>query len=118
MILQLLSVFIGVVGFGIILEVPKKYLTYSGIAGTVGWAAFLLGQQLLPVGSVCIFDSRNLSICAWSRNLSHGLLSDHRFQVYGELLSGGNFNYSGNDCFRYLYCRYFVETEKSTLTGI
>ena len=52
MILQLLSVFIGVVGFGIILEVPKKYLAYSGIAGTVGWAAFLLGQQFLPVGSV------------------------------------------------------------------
>ena len=52
MILQLLSVFIGVVGFGIILEVPNKYLAYSGIAGTVGWAAFLLGQQLLPVGSV------------------------------------------------------------------
>lgn len=52
MILQLISVFIGVVGFGIVLEVPKKYLVYSGIAGTVGWAAYLLGQILLSVGSV------------------------------------------------------------------
>ena len=52
MILQLLSVFIGVIGFGIILEVPKKYLVYSGIAGAIGWAANLLCQMLLPVGSV------------------------------------------------------------------
>ena len=52
MILQLMSVFIGVRGFGIILEVPQKYLPYSGIAGAVGWAAYLLGQQFLPVGSI------------------------------------------------------------------
>ena len=52
MILQLISVFIGVIGFGIILEVPQKYLPYSGIAGAVGWAAYLLGQQFLPVGSI------------------------------------------------------------------
>lgn len=52
MIMQLFSVFIGVVGFGIILEVPKKYLPYSGIAGMIGWAAYLLGQLLLPAGSV------------------------------------------------------------------
>ena len=52
MILQLISVFIGVVGFGVILEVPKKYLVYSGIAGTVGWAMYLLAEILLPVGSV------------------------------------------------------------------
>ena len=52
MIMQLISVFIGVVGFGIILEVPKKYLVYSGIAGTVGWAAYLLAHTIFPAGSV------------------------------------------------------------------
>ena len=52
MILQLISVFIGVVGFGIVLEVPKKYLVFSGIAGAVGWAVYLLGQALFPAGSV------------------------------------------------------------------
>ena len=52
MILQLISVFIGVIGFGIILEVPKKYLVFSGIAGAIGWAVYLLCQLLLPVGSV------------------------------------------------------------------
>lgn len=52
MIIQLLSVFIGVVGFAMVLEVQKKYLTYCGLAGMIGWAAYLLGQQLLPGGSV------------------------------------------------------------------
>lgn len=52
MVAQLISVFIGVIGFAIILEVQKKYLVYCGISGTVGWAAFLLAQQFLPVGSV------------------------------------------------------------------
>mgnify|MGYP003291188474 CR=1 FL=1 len=52
MIIQLISVFIGVVGFAMILEVQKKYLFYCGLAGMVGWAAYLLGQSIFPVGSV------------------------------------------------------------------
>lgn len=52
MIIQLISVFIGVVGFAIILEVQKKHLIYCGIAGMVGWAVFLLCQRFLPMGSV------------------------------------------------------------------
>ena len=52
MISQLISVFIGVIGFAIILEVPKKYLTFCGLAGMIGWAAYLWAEMLLPVGSV------------------------------------------------------------------
>lgn len=52
MVIQLLSVFIGVVGFALVLEVQKKYLVYCGIAGTAGWAVYLLMQYFLPVGSV------------------------------------------------------------------
>lgn len=52
MIVQLISVFIGVVGFAMVLEVQKKYLLYCGLAGMIGWAAYLLGQYYLPVGSV------------------------------------------------------------------
>lgn len=52
MIAQLISVFIGVIGFALVLEVQKKYLVCCGIAGTVGWAVYLLAQQFLPVGSV------------------------------------------------------------------
>ena len=52
MVVQLISVFFGVIGFALVLEVQKKYLVYCGIAGTIGWAAYLLGQQFLPMGSV------------------------------------------------------------------
>lgn len=52
MIAQLISVFIGAIGFAVLLEVQKKYLLYCGAAGMIGWAAYLLGQQFLPVGSV------------------------------------------------------------------
>lgn len=52
MIAQLISVFIGVIGFALILEVQKKYLPYCGLAGMIGWAAYLLAQRYLPVGSV------------------------------------------------------------------
>lgn len=52
MIGQLISAFIGIVGFAILLEVQKKHLVYCGIAGTLGWAVFLLGQQYIEVGSV------------------------------------------------------------------
>jgi len=52
MIVQLISVFIGAVGFAVLLEVQKKYLLYCGAAGMIGWGAYLLGQQLLPIGSV------------------------------------------------------------------
>lgn len=54
MIAQLISVFIGVVGFAIVLEVQKRYLPYCGIAGMVGWAAYLLAQQIFPAGSVFV----------------------------------------------------------------
>lgn len=53
---QLISVFIGVVGFAILLENQKKYLLYCGIAGTAGWTVYLLCEQFFPVGSV-IFSS-------------------------------------------------------------
>ncbi len=52
MIAQLISVFIGVVGFAILLEIQKRYLVYCGVAGTVGWAVYLLAQQFFPMGSV------------------------------------------------------------------
>lgn len=59
MIGQLISVFIGVIGFAIILEVQKKYLFYCGLTGMLGWAVYLLLQGMWGNGgvffsSVCI----------------------------------------------------------------
>lgn len=52
MIAQLVSVFIGVIGFALVLEVQKKYLPYCGIAGVIGWAVYLFTQQFLGQGGV------------------------------------------------------------------
>ncbi len=54
MVMQIIATFISVVGFAIILEVQKKYLFYCGAAGAIGWAAYLLCQQLLPVGGIFV----------------------------------------------------------------
>lgn len=54
MVAQLIAAFIGVVGFGISLEVPKKYLVYCGIAGMVGWAAYLISGALIPMGAMFV----------------------------------------------------------------
>ncbi len=51
-LLQIFSAFIGVVGFAIALEVQKKYLFHCGIAGALGWAAYLFGQNFLPIGGM------------------------------------------------------------------
>ena len=52
MIAQLISVFIGVLGFAIVLEVQKKHLVYCGISGMVVLAVYLLAQRCLPMGAV------------------------------------------------------------------
>ncbi len=54
MVMQIIAAFIGVVGFAVILEVQKKYLLYCGIAGAIGWAAYLFCQQFLPVGEIFV----------------------------------------------------------------
>lgn len=54
MVAQLLAAFIGVIGFGIVLEVQKKYLIYAGIAGAIGWTAYLICQQVMPAGGMFV----------------------------------------------------------------
>lgn len=59
MIAQLISLFIGVVGFALLLDIQKKYLPFCGIAGVVGWAVYLasqafLGQAGVFLSSFCI----------------------------------------------------------------
>lgn len=54
MVAQLIAVFIGIIGFGIVLEVQKKYLIYGGLAGTIGWAALLICQNVMPAGGIFV----------------------------------------------------------------
>lgn len=53
-IAQLFAVFVGVIGFGIVLEVRKKHLIYCGLAGTIGWIAFLICKEALPAGGIFV----------------------------------------------------------------
>lgn len=47
MIWQILGAFVAVVGFSLILEVPKKYIFYVGAVAALGWFIYLV---LIDVG--------------------------------------------------------------------
>ncbi len=42
MVIQVIGSFIAVVSFAIIIGVPRKFLTYAGFVGAVGWLVYLL----------------------------------------------------------------------------
>lgn len=44
-VFQIIAAFFAIVGFSIVIEVPKKYLIYSGLVGAVGWAVYLLSMD-------------------------------------------------------------------------
>lgn len=41
MLIQMAGAFLAVYGFGLVLNVPKKFVPYAGMAGAVGWAVYL-----------------------------------------------------------------------------
>ncbi|WP_148409203.1 threonine/serine exporter family protein [Murimonas intestini] len=41
-VFQVIAAFFAIAGFSIVIEVPKKFLVYSGFVGAVGWAVYLL----------------------------------------------------------------------------
>ena len=43
-IIQFLAAFIAVVAWSINLEIPKKYLTISGLVGAIGWITYLVSM--------------------------------------------------------------------------
>lgn len=45
LVIQTVSAFLAIYGFAIILNAPKKFLFYTGIAGGVGWLAYLLALR-------------------------------------------------------------------------
>ncbi len=51
MSLHLMAAFLGVVGFAIVLDVPKKYVLYCGLAGIAGWAVYLVMQSSVGVSA-------------------------------------------------------------------
>ncbi len=45
MILRLIGAFIAIATSAILFEIPKRYLKYAGIVGTVGWFVYLISQE-------------------------------------------------------------------------
>lgn len=42
MIIKVIGAFIAIAAFAILLETPKRYLSYAGIVGAVGWFVYLV----------------------------------------------------------------------------
>ena len=47
MIIQCIGAVVAVVGFGIVLRVPKKFLWWAGLDGGIGWLVYLAANQAL-----------------------------------------------------------------------
>lgn len=45
-ILKVIGAGLIVIGFGVSMEVPKKFLTYAGIVGMVGWIVYLFSLNI------------------------------------------------------------------------
>ncbi len=45
---KVLGAFIAIVGFAIMLEIPKKYLAYAGMVGAIGWFVYLIALENQP----------------------------------------------------------------------
>lgn len=47
MMIQCIGAIIAVVGFGIVLRVPKKFLWWAGLDGGIGWLVYLAANEAL-----------------------------------------------------------------------
>jgi len=45
MIFQVLAAFLGTAAFSAVIEAPKKYLSYCGFIGAVGWLIYLINTE-------------------------------------------------------------------------
>lgn len=47
MIWQVIGAFIAIVGFSLVLEVPKKYIFFSGGIAAIGWLVYLITVEMV-----------------------------------------------------------------------
>lgn len=55
MILQILYGFLSSSGFGVLFNVPQKYLFKAGLSGAFGWASYLIMMRLFSSPGVATF---------------------------------------------------------------
>lgn len=49
MIMQVISAFIAIVAFSVLMETPKRFLVHSGITGAVGWLVYLVVSEKMGI---------------------------------------------------------------------
>lgn len=49
MIIQVLSAFIAIVAFSVLMETPRRFLVHSGITGAVGWLVYLVVSEHMGI---------------------------------------------------------------------
>lgn len=57
MIIKVIGAFIAIAGFAIMLEIPKNYVGYAGIVGTVGWFVYIFSQDMGTTDVIATFLS-------------------------------------------------------------
>ena len=45
MSIKVIGAFLAIFSFAIILEIPKKYLSYAGLVGAIGWFSYLISIE-------------------------------------------------------------------------
>lgn len=45
MLIQVISAFIAIVAFSVLMETPKRFLIHSGITGAIGWLVYLICSE-------------------------------------------------------------------------
>lgn len=72
LIVQSLAAFLAVFGFSLILEVPKQYLIFTGLTGSVCWFCYL-GASLLGCSTVSSAFLSSLVVAVMSHLLARRL---------------------------------------------
>lgn len=49
MLIQVLSAFIAIVAFSVLMETPKRFLFHSGITGAIGWLVYLISSEYMGI---------------------------------------------------------------------
>lgn len=69
MVIQILGAFIAVVTLSVVNGVPKKFLMYAGLVGSIGWAVYLaLDKQ--GIGNIMGFFVAALTVALISHSLA------------------------------------------------
>lgn len=57
LLLQAAAAFVAVVTLGVIFSVPRRFLSYSGFVGSLGWTAYMGMQKICGNGMLVMFLS-------------------------------------------------------------